>query len=66
MSTNEEMIAHAIADELRPWLDRIKQLEVKTIEQAAELRVLKELALSSRDEKHFLFPGERAHRLGTN
>jgi hypothetical protein len=55
--TNEEIVASAFAEILKPWLERIKQLETKSIEQGAELRLLKELTL--RDEKHtsLLFPG---------
>jgi hypothetical protein len=70
MSTNEETIAHAIAVVLREqWLEplqeRIRRLEEENIERRTEVRFLKDM-LNSRDEKHLLFPGERAHRLGTN
>ena len=70
--SNEELLARALADELRPWLERIKALEVKTIEQAAELRLIKEMALENYREKRvqnasipgdrtgLTFPGERA------
>jgi hypothetical protein len=57
--SNEEMLARAIADELRPWLERIKQLEAANIEKGAEIRLLKEFLL--RDEKRapdLMFPGE--------
>ena len=50
--SNEEMLARTIADELRPWLERIKQLEVSNIELRAELRLVKELTFNNyRDEK---------------
>jgi hypothetical protein len=63
--SNEEMLAHAIADELRPWLERIKQLETENIGLRAEFRLLKELALNYRDDKHtpgLTFPGENPLR----
>jgi hypothetical protein len=44
--SNEETIARELVNELRPWLDRIKRLEEKIIDQAAELRVLKELTFN--------------------
>jgi hypothetical protein len=47
--TNEEMIAQAVADILKPWLERIKQLESRDIERGAELRLLKELVLNYSD-----------------
>jgi hypothetical protein len=59
--SNEEMIARSIADELRPWLERIKQLEAANIEKGAEIRLLKELLLNYRDEKRapdLMSPGE--------
>jgi hypothetical protein len=58
--TNEEMLARAIADELRPWLERIKQLEAANIEKGAEIRLLKELVLNyeKRAPDHLVFPGE--------
>jgi len=50
--TNEEMLAKALADELRPWFERIKQLEAENIGLRAEFRFLKELTLNNyRDEK---------------
>jgi hypothetical protein len=69
MSSNEETIARAIGEVIRPLLDRlqerIRQLESEGIALRAEVRLLKELTLSNcRDEKHLLLPGERAHRLG--
>jgi hypothetical protein len=54
--SNEEMIAKALAEELRPWLERIKELEVKAIATGAELRLMKELLF--RDEKHSPAPGD--------
>jgi hypothetical protein len=47
--TNKEMLARAIADELRPWLQRIRQLEVSNIEKGAEIRLLRELIINYRD-----------------
>ena len=50
--TNEEMIVRALADELRPWFERIKQLEASNIELRAELRLVKELTFNNyRDDK---------------
>ena len=46
--TNEEMLAKALADELRPWLERIRQLETRDIEKGAEIRLLRELVLSEK------------------
>jgi len=50
--SNEEILARALADELQPWLERIKALEVANIERGAEIRLLKELVLGNRDQKH--------------
>ena len=51
--SNEEMIASVIVGELRPWLERIKQLETQVIETRAELRLVKELTFNNyRDDKH--------------
>jgi len=50
--SNEQFLARAIADELRPWLERIKQLETSNIELRAELRLVKELTFNNyRDDK---------------
>src|SRR5215472_12379644 len=37
--TNEEMLAKALADELRPWLARIKALETETAVQQRRIEL---------------------------
>lgn len=49
--TIEEM-GSALGEELRPWFERIRQLEAANIEIRAELRLVKELTFNNcRDEK---------------
>ena len=48
--SNEEILARALAEELRPWFERIKQLEASNIERGAEIRLLKELVLNSQKQ----------------
>jgi hypothetical protein len=54
-----------VKEELAPLRQRIEQLETENIGLRAEFRLLKELALSYRDDKHaagLTFPGENLLR----
>jgi hypothetical protein len=52
MPSNEEVVAGAICEFLKPLFARVAALETKTIEQAAELRVVKQALFNRDDEKH--------------
>ena len=48
--TNEEMLAKALADELRPWLERIKQLETENAVQHRRIELLEILNVDLKAE----------------
>ena len=57
-------LATAVNECMKPLKDRIAELERRDIEKGAELRLLRELVVNSREQKHtapddsLLFPGE--------